>query len=81
MPPTARRPQCGFSARAVLFNEGIGECALTLIHGSVELFSDLGRRSQSPSFGHQPFLLTSIADDLNPMAARTLDRSELLLVR
>ncbi len=72
-----------FPARAVLFNEGDRASALyTLIHGSVELFSEPGGRRSTIAIirSVKPFLLTSIADNLTPMGARTLDRSELLLV-
>ncbi len=70
-------------ARTALFDEGDRATALyAVIHGSVELFSEPnGRRSTIAIIRSvKPFLLTSIADDINPMAARTLERSEILLV-
>jgi CRP/FNR family transcriptional activator FtrB len=72
-----------FPARAALFYEGDRAFALyTLVQGSVELFSEPnGRRSTIAIIRSvKPFLLTSIVDDLNPMTARTLERSELLLI-
>ena len=72
-----------FPARTVLFNEGDRATALyTLIHGSVELFSEPNCRRSTIAIirSAKPFVLTSLADEINPMAARTLERSELLLV-
>jgi CRP/FNR family transcriptional activator FtrB len=72
-----------FPARTVLFNEGDRATALySLIHGSVELFSEPNCRRSTIAIirSAKPFVLTSLADEINPMAARTLGRSELLLV-
>ena len=70
-------------ARTILFDEGDRATAIhSLIHGSVELFSEPnGRRSTIAIIRSvKPFVLTSLSDDVNPMAARTLERSEILLV-
>jgi CRP/FNR family transcriptional regulator, transcriptional activator FtrB len=69
--------------RTILFGEGDRATAIySLIHGSVELFSEPnGRRSTIAIIRSvKPFVLTSLSDDINPMAARTLERSEILLV-
>ena len=72
-----------FPGRVVLFKEGDRANALyTLMHGSVELFSEPNCRRFTIAIirSAKPFVLTSLADEINPMAARTLERSELLLV-
>lgn len=72
-----------FPPRSLLFNEGIRANALyTLLQGSVELFSeDHDRRSTIAVIRPiKPIGLTCIATDVNPLSARTLERSELLLV-
>jgi CRP/FNR family transcriptional activator FtrB len=72
-----------FPARTVLFSEGDRASAIyTLIYGSVELFSEPNDRRSTITIMRtvRPFVLTSIVDDVNAMAARTLERSELLLV-
>lgn len=72
-----------FPGRVVLFKEGDRANALyTLMHGSVELFSEPNCRRSTIAIirSAKPFVLTSLADEINPMAARTLERSELLLV-
>jgi CRP/FNR family transcriptional regulator, transcriptional activator FtrB len=72
-----------FSPRILLFTEGDRASALyTLLQGSVELFSEHHDRQSTIAVirSIKPFVLTSIADDLNPMSARTLERSRLLLV-
>jgi CRP/FNR family transcriptional activator FtrB len=54
----------------------------TLLQGSVELFSEHHDRRSTIAIirSVKPVLLTSIVDDLNPVSARTLERSELLLL-
>lgn len=72
-----------FPARTVLFNEGDRARAIyTLFHGSVELFSEPNDRRSTLTIMRalRPFVLTSVGDDINAIAARTLERSELLLV-
>src|SRR5271165_6885616 len=72
-----------FPGRVVLFKEGDRANALyTLMHGSVELFSEPNCRRVTIAIirSAKPFVLTSLADEINPMAARTLERSEFLLV-
>jgi CRP/FNR family transcriptional regulator, transcriptional activator FtrB len=72
-----------FSSRSPLFNEGDRANSLyTLLNGSVELFGEHHDRRSTIEVvrAMKPIVLTSIADDLNPMSARTLERSELLLV-
>jgi CRP/FNR family transcriptional activator FtrB len=72
-----------FPPRILLFTEGDRASALyTLIQGSVELFSEHHDRRSTIALirSTKPFVLTSIVDDSNPMSARTLERSELLLV-
>jgi len=72
-----------FPARAVLFREGERPRVLyTLIDGAVELFSQHHDRRCTIAVLHsiKPCVLTSIMQDRNPMSARTLEDSELLLV-
>jgi CRP/FNR family transcriptional activator FtrB len=72
-----------FPARIQLFNEGDHANSLyTLINGSVELFSEYHDRRSTLAVvrSTKPIVLTSIALELNPISARTLERSELLLV-
>ena len=71
------------SGRTVLFNEGNRANALyTLLRGSVELCSELNERRSTIAIisSIKSFILTSIVDDTNQLAARTLERSELLLL-
>jgi CRP/FNR family transcriptional regulator, transcriptional activator FtrB len=53
-----------------------------LIHGAVELFSESQDRRFTIEIirSTKLFMLTSVVDDLNPMSARTLEGSELLVV-
>jgi CRP/FNR family transcriptional activator FtrB len=72
-----------FPARAVLFREGERPRVLyTLIDGAVELFSQHHDRRCTIAVlrSIKPCVLTSIMQDRNPMSARTLEDSELLLV-
>jgi CRP/FNR family transcriptional activator FtrB len=72
-----------FPARAMLFAEKSRANTLyTLLRGAVELFSEHHDRRSTIAIirSVKPVLLTSIADDLNPVSARTLERSELLLL-
>ena len=72
-----------FPARVLLFTESIRANALyTLLQGSVELFSEHHDRRSTIAIirSVKPIVLTSIVDDLNPISARTLERSELLLL-
>ena len=72
-----------FPPRILLFTEGDRATTLyTLLRGSVELFSEHHDRWSTIAVirSIKPFMLTSIAHDLNPMSARTLERSQLLLV-
>jgi CRP/FNR family transcriptional activator FtrB len=72
-----------FPARILLFKEGDQASALyTLIHGAVELFSESQDRRVTIEIirSTKLFMLTSVVDDLNPMSARTLEGSELLVV-
>lgn len=69
--------------RTVLFREGERPRVLyTLIHGSVELFSQHHDRRCTIAVlrSIKPCVLTSIMEDRNPMSARTLEASELLVV-
>jgi CRP/FNR family transcriptional regulator, transcriptional activator FtrB len=71
-----------FPRRAILFTEGDRASSLyTLIHGSVELFSEHRDRRSTIALirSSKPFVLTSTVDDGNPVSARTLERSKLLL--
>lgn len=72
-----------FPPRSLLFNESTRANALyILLQGSVELFSeDHDRRSTIAVIRPiKPIVLTCIATDVNLLSARTLERSELLLV-
>jgi CRP/FNR family transcriptional activator FtrB len=72
-----------FPARALLFNEGVRANALyTLLQGSVELFSEHHDRYSTIAIirSTRPIAFTSIVNDLNPVSARALERSEVLLV-
>lgn len=69
--------------RTILFREGERPTVLyTLIEGSVELFSEGHERRCTIGVirSMKPCVLTSIVVDRNPMSARTLERSQLLLV-
>jgi CRP/FNR family transcriptional regulator, transcriptional activator FtrB len=72
-----------FPARTVLFTEGDRASSLyTLMQGSVELFNERQARRSTIAVirSSKPFVLASIAFDVNPLSARTLERSQLLLV-
>jgi CRP/FNR family transcriptional activator FtrB len=72
-----------FRRRTVLFNEGERPTVLyTLIDGAVELFSEHHDRRCTIAVirSVKPCVLTSILAQRNPMSARTLERSQLLLV-
>ena len=72
-----------FPARMVLFSEGDRATTLyTLLQGSIELFSEHHDRRSTIAVirSIRPFVLASITDNINPMSARTLARSDLLLV-
>ena len=72
-----------FPARVLLFAENSRANTLyTLLQGSVELFSEHHDRRSTIAIirSVKPVALTSIADDLNPVSARSLERSELLLL-
>ena len=72
-----------FPARIVLFSEGDRATTLyTLLQGSIELFSEHHDRRSTIAVirSIKPFVLASITDNINPMSARTLARSDLLLV-
>src|SRR6516225_7291807 len=72
-----------FPARLVLLAEGERVTTLyTLLQGSVELFSEHHDRRSTIAVirSIRPFVLASITDSINPMSARTLARSDLLLV-
>jgi CRP/FNR family transcriptional activator FtrB len=72
-----------FPGRAVLFREGERPNVLyTLIEGTAELFSQHHDRRCTIAIlrSVKPCLLTSIMEERNPMSARTLERSQLLLV-
>ena len=69
-----------FPPRILLFTEGYRATTLyTLLRGSVELFSEHHDRWSTIAVirSIKPFVLTSIAHDLNPTSARTLERSQL----
>jgi CRP/FNR family transcriptional regulator, transcriptional activator FtrB len=70
-------------AQTVLFTESERPTYLyTLIEGSVELFSEHHDRRCTIAVlrSVRPCVLTSIVEHRNPMSARTLERSQLLLV-
>lgn len=70
-------------ARTALFNEGKPALALyVLFAGSVELFSEPNERRSTIAIisSSKPFVLTSVVENINPVAARTLERSELLVL-
>jgi CRP/FNR family transcriptional activator FtrB len=72
-----------FRARSLLFSEGDQASALyTLIRGSVELFSECHDRRLTIAIIRcaNPFILTSLADDLNSISAQTLEASEVLAI-
>jgi CRP/FNR family transcriptional activator FtrB len=72
-----------FPARIVLFSEGDRATTLyTLLQGSIELFSEHHDRRSTIAVirSIKPFVLASLTDNINPMSARTLARSDLLLV-
>jgi CRP/FNR family transcriptional regulator, transcriptional activator FtrB len=72
-----------FAASALLFREDDRPRVLhTLINGAVELFSQHHDRRCTIAVlrSVKPCVLTSIMQDRNPMSARTLEDSELLLV-
>jgi CRP/FNR family transcriptional activator FtrB len=72
-----------FPRRASLFSEGDrASCLYTLLHGSVELFSEHRDRRSTIAVIRTitPIALTLIVDDVNPVSACTLERSELLAI-
>jgi CRP/FNR family transcriptional activator FtrB len=72
-----------FPARVLLFTETIRANTLyILLQGSVELFSEHHDRRSTIAIirSVKPVVLTSIVEDLNSVSARTLERSELLLL-
>jgi CRP/FNR family transcriptional activator FtrB len=72
-----------FLLRTVIFTEGDRATALYLpIQGSVELFNENHVRRSTIAIIRQPrpFILTSISHDHNPLSARILERSQLLLI-
>jgi CRP/FNR family transcriptional activator FtrB len=72
-----------FPARVDLLSERDRATTLyTLLQGSIELFSehDDRRSTMAVISSVRPFVLASITDSINPMSARTLARSDLLLV-
>jgi CRP/FNR family transcriptional regulator, transcriptional activator FtrB len=72
-----------FPRRASLFSEGDrASCLYTLLHGSVELFSEHHDRRSTVAVVRsiKPIVLTLIVDDVNPVSACTLERTELLAV-
>jgi CRP/FNR family transcriptional activator FtrB len=72
-----------FPGRAVIFTEGDRASALyALIQGSVELFNENHVRRSTMAIIRQPkpFMLTSISNDRNALSARTLERSQLVLI-
>ena len=72
-----------FVPRIVLFAEGERATTLyTLLQGSIELFSEHHDRRSTIAVIHsvRPFVIAAITDSINPMSARTLARSDLLLV-
>ena len=72
-----------FPARAELLSEGDRATTLyTLLQGSIELFSEHHDRRSTMAVNSsiRHFVLASITGNTNPMSARTLARSDLLLV-
>ena len=72
-----------FPARTLLFNERARANVLyTLLQGSVELFSEHHDQRSTIAVirSIRPIMLTSILDNINPLSACTLERSELSLV-
>jgi len=72
-----------FPARIILFTERTrAKFLYTLLQGSVELFSERHDRRSTIAIirSIRPILLTSIFDNINPLSACTLERSELLSV-
>lgn len=72
-----------FPARTIVFKEGDPATALyTPIQGSVELFNEnhVRRFTIAVICPLKPFMLTSIAVDRNILSARTLQKSQLVLV-
>jgi CRP/FNR family transcriptional activator FtrB len=72
-----------FPARIALLREGDRANALyTLLQGSVELFSEHHDRRTTIGVirATRPFMLAAIGDNLCPVSARTLARSDLLSV-
>jgi CRP/FNR family transcriptional regulator, transcriptional activator FtrB len=72
-----------FPPRIVLFSEGDRATTLyTLLQRSIELFSEHHDRHSTIAVirSIRPFVLASITDNISPMSARTLARSDLLLV-
>jgi CRP/FNR family transcriptional regulator, transcriptional activator FtrB len=72
-----------FPRRASLFSEGDrASCLYTLLHGSVELFSEHHDRRSTVAVirSIKPIVLTLIVNDVNPVSACTLERTELLAV-
>jgi CRP/FNR family transcriptional regulator, transcriptional activator FtrB len=72
-----------FPPRKLLFTEGDRASILyTLLQGSIELFSEHQDRRSTIAIirSSKPFVLASITDNINPMSARTLARSDLLLI-
>jgi CRP/FNR family transcriptional activator FtrB len=70
-------------ARAPLFAEGDRANALyTLMQGSIELFSEHHDRHSTFAVirAIKPFVLAAIGDNVYPVSARTLARSDVLLV-
>jgi CRP/FNR family transcriptional regulator, transcriptional activator FtrB len=72
-----------FPARAPLFVEGDRASTLyTLMQGSIELFSEHHDRHSTFAVirAIKPFVLAAIGDNVYPVSARTLARSDVLLV-
>jgi CRP/FNR family transcriptional regulator, transcriptional activator FtrB len=72
-----------FPRRKVLFREGDRAHSLfILIHGSVELFSEHDHRRSTITvvLSGRPFVLACIEDNINPVSAGTLERTQLMSV-
>jgi len=72
-----------FPRQTPLFNEGDrASCLYTLLHGSVELFSEHHDRRSTIAVVRsiRPIVLTTIVDEVNPTSAHTLERSEVLAI-